>query len=133
MRSFCSSLRLLGLAAGLAALVSCSTERTAHNGDPSFATTQVLSISGPLAVTQAAYKMYTWRAYMGAPYASFHHWGVRICPTAKTALCTSPWATYHGTNGPVGSNTNFLTLGYAENCGGGHTRVVQLRAQRPVG
>lgn len=128
MRITSSSLRMLGLAAGITTLLSCSSETTSENSPPSLAETQVLRFTiAPSVVTAPGPRSYTYEVYMGASYPSFKPWGVRTCPTASITGCTAAWTTVYGTT--INTYYNRISRTLSENCANSERMTFQVRAQ----
>jgi hypothetical protein len=123
----------LALCMGLAAALqlSCSSEPTANDVEPSFDHgPNHLTISGPSEITAYVSASYTYTAYMSGVYVrwGYEPWAVRYCPTLSVSSCTTTWNPRTGT--VMNENWNKLTTTIrARDCTGGGTKSFQVRAQ----
>ena len=119
----------IGLAAALQ--LSCSSEPTANDPEPSFSHgPNHLTISGPAEITSFSAGSYTYQAYMDGVYVSWgvYPWATRSCPTLTVASCTTAWTPRQGSVIQQNWNKLTVTIG-ARDCTGGGTKSFQVRAQ----
>jgi hypothetical protein len=120
---------ILGIGLAAALQLSCSSEPTS-SVEPSFATTNHLTISGPAEITAFSPASYTYQAYMDGVYVSWgvYPWATRSCPTLSVTTCTTAWTPRQGS--VISENWNKLTTTIgARDCTGGGTKSFQVRAQ----